>query len=96
MTGLEFEDQITNTSIEPLSAIKVAIIDEKIGTILEIITLEEFVRVGNSQDLWMRNFAGFGDVEYELTASNADNLINKVAYLRNQQKRNRKVGAVDG
>lgn len=96
MTYQSLEDQITNTSIEPLSAIKVGIIDEKVGTILDIITLEEFVRTACSQEIWIHNIADFGEVEYELTVSNADNLINKVAYLRNQQKSKRKVGAVVG
>lgn len=87
MTDQTLEDQITNTSIEPLSAVKVGIIDEENGTILALITLEELARTGNSQDIWMRNFAGFGEVQYELTVSNADNLINKVAHWRNQQKK---------
>ena len=87
MTDQTLADPITNTSIEPLSAIKVGIIDEEDGAVLDVITLEELVRTANSQEIWMRNFAGFGEVEFELTVSNSDNLVNKVAYWRNQQRK---------
>ena len=79
------EDANLSTNAEPLAAINVGILDNE-GFIQEIITLEELSRIGNSQPLNMHNYATFGDVEYEFTISDADNLCAKVAYLREQQK----------
>jgi hypothetical protein len=79
------EDANLSTNAEPLAAINVGVLDKE-GFIQEIITLEELSRIGNSQPLNMHNYATFGDVEYEFTISDADNLCTKVAYLREQQK----------
>ena len=82
----KLEDAILGTNPEPLKAINVGIIN-KSGDIGEVITLEELARVGNSQSLNMHNYANFGEIEHEFTISNADNLSNKVAYLREQRKK---------
>ena len=79
------EDAILHTNADPLKSINVGVLDNE-GFIQEIITLEELARVGNSQPLNMHNYATFGDVEYEFTISDADNLCAKVAYLREQRK----------
>jgi hypothetical protein len=79
------EDANLSTNAEPLAAINVGVLDNE-GFIQEIITLEELSRVGSSQPLNMHNYGTFGEVEYELTISDADNLCAKVAYLREQRK----------
>jgi hypothetical protein len=84
--NLSLEDAILSTNAEPLAAINVGIL-HKDGNIQEVITLEELARVGNSQSLNMHNYENFGDVEYAFTISDADNLRAKVAYLRDQPKK---------
>ena len=79
------EATILSTNADPLKAINVGVLDNE-GFIQEIITLEELARVGNRQPLNMHNYATFGDVEYEFTISDADNLCAKVGFLRKQQK----------
>jgi hypothetical protein len=79
------EATILSTNADPLKPINVGILDKE-GFIQEIITLEELSRIGNSQSVNMHNYGTFGEVEYEFTISDADNLCAKVAYLREQQK----------
>ena len=79
------EDAILSTNADPLKSINVGVLDNE-GFIQQIITLEELSRIGNSQPLNMHNYASFGEVEYEFTISDPDNLCAKVAYLREQQK----------
>jgi hypothetical protein len=80
------EDAILSTNADPLKEINIGIIEER-GRVLEAITLEELARMGNNQLLNMHNYATFGDVEYEFTISDADNLCAKVGFLRKQQKK---------
>jgi hypothetical protein len=79
------EDANLSTSAEPLAAINVGVLDNE-GFIQEIITLWELARVGNSQPLNMHNYGTFGEVEYQFTICDADNLCAKVGFLRRQQK----------
>jgi hypothetical protein len=79
------EAAVTSTAAAPLSAINVGIINDQ-GFVVQVITLEELARTGNRQDFHMSNYAQFGEVEYEFTISDADNLSGKVAYLREQMK----------
>jgi hypothetical protein len=95
MTYQDLEDQITNTSIKQPCAVNVGIIDNQ-GAVKGVITLEELVRVGDSQEIYLRNYGLFGgEIEFELTVWDAEYLINKVAYLRNQQKIKEENGEVD-
>jgi hypothetical protein len=82
----DLEDAILSTNAEPLAAVNVGILD-KDGFIQEVITLEELMLVGDDQTLNLHNYANLGDVEYELTISDADYLCAKVAYLREERKR---------
>jgi hypothetical protein len=82
----DLEDAILSTNAEPLAAINVGILD-KDGFIREVITLEELMLAGDSQTLNLQNYANLGEVEYELTISEAEYLCAKVAYLREQRKK---------
>jgi hypothetical protein len=45
---------ITNTNAEPLAAIKVGVLDNE-GFVKAVITMEEFVRTADSQELYFHN-----------------------------------------
>jgi hypothetical protein len=82
----DLEDAILSTDPEPLAAINVGILN-KDGCIQQVITLEELMLVGDNQTLDLHNYANFGEVEYELTISDAEYLCAKVAYLRKQRNK---------
>jgi len=74
---------MTNTQIETLSTINVGVINKE-GSLEATITLEEFLRVAKSQHIYMHTKASRGDIDFDLTISNADNIIAKVADWRKQ------------
>ena len=86
---LDLEDAILSTNAKPLAAINVGILD-KDGFVQQVLTLQELVLVGDSQTLNLCNYGNLGDVvEYEFTVSDAEYLCAKVAYLREQRKKQR-------
>ena len=84
---------MTNTPIEALSAINVGVINDE-GSLEAIITLEEFVRVAKSQHIYMHTNAPRGEIDFDLTTSNTDNIIAKVADWRKQQQQDDRGGPV--
>ena len=82
---LDPEDVILSTNPEPLKAVNIGILNKN-GRVFQVITLEELARVGCSQPLNMHNYGRFGEVEYEFTISDADNVSKKVAYWRERQE----------
>ena len=84
---------MTNTPIEALSAINVGVINDE-GSLEAIITLEEFVRVAKSQHIYMHTNAPRGKIDFDLTTSNTDNIIAKVADWREQQQQDDRGGPV--
>jgi hypothetical protein len=76
---------MTNTPVQALSAINVAVINDE-GSLEAVITLEEFVRVAKSQHIYMHTKAPRGVIDFDLITSNTDNLIAKVADWRKQKK----------
>jgi hypothetical protein len=77
---------MTNTPIEALSAINVGVINDE-GSLAAVITLEEFVRVAKSQHIYMHTEAQYGEIGFDLTTSNTDNIIDKVKEWRAQQQK---------
>ena len=84
---------MTNTPIEALSAINVGVINDECS-LEAIITLEEFVRVAKSQHIYMHTNAPRGEIDFDLTTSNTDNIIAKVADWRKQQQQDDRGGPV--
>jgi len=84
---------MTNTPIEALSAINVGVVNDQ-GLLEAVITLEEFVRVAKSQHIYMHTNAPRGEIDFDLTTSNTDNIIAKVADWRKQQQQNDRGGFV--
>ena len=84
---------MTNTPIEALSAINVGVINDE-GSLEAVITLEEFVRVAKSQHIYMHTNAQRGEIDFDLTTSNTDNIIAKVADWRKQQQQDDRGGPV--
>jgi hypothetical protein len=76
---------MTNTQIETLSTINVSVINKE-GSLEATIALEEFLRVAKSQHIYLHTKASRGEIDFDLTISNADNIIAKVADWRKQQK----------
>jgi hypothetical protein len=84
---------MTNTPIEALSAINVGVVNDQ-GLLEAVITLEEFVRVAKSQHIYMHTNAPRGEIDFDLTTSNTDNIIAKVADRRKQQQQDDRGGPV--
>jgi hypothetical protein len=84
---------MTNTPIEALSAINVGVVNDQ-GLLEAVITLEEFVRVAKSQHIYMHTNAPRGEIDFDLTTSNTDNIIAKVADWRKQQQQDDRGGPV--
>ena len=82
---------MTHTPIEALSAINVGVINDE-GSVEAVITLEEFVRVARSQHIYMHTNAPRGEIDFDLTTSNTDNIITKIADWRKQQQQNDRGG----
>jgi hypothetical protein len=82
---------MTNTPIEALSAINVGVVNDQ-GLLEAVITLEEFVRVAKSQHIYMHTNAPRGEIDFDLTTSNTDNIIAKVADWRKQQQQDDRGG----
>ena len=82
---------MTHTPIEALSAINVGVINDE-GSAEAVITLEEFVRVARSQHIYMHTNPPRGEIDFDLTTSNTDNIIAKVAAWRKQQQQNDRGG----
>jgi hypothetical protein len=76
---------MTNTPTEALAAINVSVINDE-GSVEAVITLEEFVRVARSQHIYMHTNAPRGEIDFDLTTSNTDNIVAKVADWRKQQQ----------
>jgi hypothetical protein len=85
---------MTNTPIEALSAINVGVVNDQ-GLLEAVITLEEFVRVAKSQHIYMHTNAPRGEIDFDLTTSNTDNIIAKVANWRKEQQKNVTMAGVD-
>ncbi len=84
---------MTNTPTEALAAINVGVINDE-GSVEATITLEEFVRVAKSQHIYMHTNAPRGEIDFDLTTSNTDNIIAKVADWRKQQQQKDRDGPV--
>ena len=84
---------MTNTPTEALAAINVGVINDE-GSLEAVITLEEFVRVARSQHIYMHTNAPRGEIDFDLTTSNTDNIIAKVADWRKQQQQDDRDGPV--
>jgi len=84
---------MTNTQVGTLSTISVGVINEQ-GTIEATITFEEFLRFAKSQNIYFRTNAPPGELDFDLTISNTDNIIDKVHEWRKQQPRNIEVTGV--
>src|SRR6202166_3527516 len=69
---------MTNSDIQvkELSAINVGVNDD--GRLEATITLEEFLRVARSQSVFFHTNAPPGEIKFDLTVSNIDNVIGKV------------------
>ena len=85
---------MTNTPIEALSAINVGVINDE-GILEAVITLEELVRVAKSQHIYMHTNAPRGEIDFDLSTSNTDNIIAKVADRRKQQQKTDARGGSD-
>ena len=85
---------MTNTPIEALSAINVGVVNDQ-GLLEAVITLEEFVRVAKSQHIYMHTNAPRGEIDFDLTTSNTDNIIAKVADWRKEQQQDVTMAGVD-
>ena len=85
---------MTNTPIEALSAINVSVVNDQ-GLLEAVVTLEEFVRVAKSQHIYMHTNAPRGEIDFDLTISNTDNIIAKVANWRKEQQKNVTMAGVD-
>ena len=85
---------MTDAPIEALSAINVGVVNDE-GLLEAVITLEEFVRVAKSQHIYMHTNAPRGEIDFDLTTSNTDNIIAKVADWREQQQEKVKISEVD-
>ena len=83
---------MTNTPVEALSAINVGVIKEE-GRLEATITLEEFLRVAKSQHICAHTNAR-GEINFDLTISNTDNIIDKVKEWREQQEKKIEVAGV--
>ena len=81
---------MTNTPTEALAAINVGVINDD-GSLEAVITLEEFVRVARSQHIYMHTNAPCGEIDFDLTTSNTDNIVAKVADWRKQQQQDDRV-----
>jgi hypothetical protein len=84
---------MTNTPIKALSAIRVSIINDE-GSLEATITLEEFLRFAKSQHIYFHTNAPRGELDFELTISNTDNIIDKVQDWRKQQQQDDRGGPV--
>ena len=85
---------MTDAPIEALSAINVGVVNDE-GLLEAVITLEEFLRVAKSQHIYMHTNAPRGEIDFDLTTSNTDNIIAKVADWREQQQEKVKISEVD-
>ena len=85
---------MTNTPIEALSAINVGVVNDQ-GLLEAVITLEEFVRVAKSQHIYMHTNAPRGEIDFDLTTSNTDNIVAKVANWRKEHLKNVTMAGVD-
>ena len=84
---------MTNTQVGTLTTISVGLINEQ-GTIEATITFEEFLRFAKSQNIYFHTNAPRGELDFDLTISNTDNIIDKVQEWRKQQPRNIEVTGV--
>ena len=80
---------MTNTPTEALAAINVGVINDE-GSLEAVITLEKFVRVARSQHIYMHTNAPRGEIDFDLTTSNTDNIVAKVADWRKQQQQDKR------
>ena len=84
---------MTNTQIETLSAINVGVVNDE-GCLEATITLEEFLRVAKSQHIYVHTNASRGEIDFDLTVSNTDNIIGKVEEWRKRQQKKVEVTGV--
>jgi hypothetical protein len=84
---------MTSTLIDALSAINVGVINEQ-GTLEATISFEEFLRFAKSQHIYFHTNAPRGELDFDLTISNTDNVIDKVQEWRKQQQRKIEVTGV--
>ena len=66
---------------DALSSINVGVINDE-GRLEAVITLEDFLRVAKSQHIFVHTNAPHREIDFDLTISNTDNIIAKVADLR--------------
>jgi hypothetical protein len=86
---------MTNSDIQvkELSAINVGVLNDD-GRLEATITLEEFLRVARSQSVFFHTNAPPGEIKFDLTVSNIDNIIGKVDDWRKQQRKRVEVSGV--
>ena len=84
---------MTNTQIETLSAINVGVVNDE-GCLEATITLAEFLRVAKSQHIYVHTNASRGEIDFDLTVSNTDNIIGKVEEWRKRQQKKVEVTGV--
>ena len=86
---------MTNSDIQvkELSAFNVGVLNDD-GRLEATITLEEFLRVARSQSVFFHTNAPPGEIKFDLTVSNIDNVIGKVEDWRKQQRKRAKVSGV--
>jgi hypothetical protein len=84
---------MTNTQIETPSTINVGVINKE-GSLEATITLEEFLRFAKSQHIYFHTNAPRGELDFDLTISNTDNVIDKAQEWRKQQQRKIEVTGV--
>jgi hypothetical protein len=77
---------MTSLNVGALAAINVGVINDK-GALETTITLEEFLRVAQSQHIYFHSNAPSGEMDFDLTVSRSDDLIAKVNEWRKQRSR---------
>jgi hypothetical protein len=79
---------MTNSDIQlkELSAVSVGVLNDD-GRLESTITLEEFLRVAKSQSVFFHTKAPPGEIKFDLTISNTDDIIGKVEDWRKQQRK---------
>jgi hypothetical protein len=84
------EDQIIHTEIDGASTVRVGILDQT-GAVVECIPLSDLILLGHTEQLTLQNHAcDMGNVEYELTVWDTDNLRGRLRFMRAELKKKKK------